>query len=339
MPSLATRRMLLALFICVSAAVPAAAQLDTGAIVGTVIDSSGAVLPGVTVTATQDATGVSLTTVTNSSGQYIFPALSVGRYTRAPPRCRDSAAACAPRSSPSVQDRRSVDFVLEVGARLAKKSWSRAAAELLQTQSADIGAVVDERQVRDLPLLGRRYAELALLAPGVVVAPAGITSRGEDTFFNANGNYATWNNYTLDGADNNSMSTNLQERSPQVVAPPVDALQEFKVQTRTYSAEFGKAAGAVINASVKQGTNQFRGTLFEFFRDEALNANTWDNNRAGVREGSVQPAHRSAACSAGRWCKGGRSSSATTRRRGPSARCRRRRRCRRRGCGPAISAS
>ena len=141
-------------------------------------------------------------------------------------------------------------------------------AELLQTQSADIGAVVDERQVRDLPLLGRRYAELALLTPGVVVAPAGITSRGEDTFFNANGNYATWNNYTLDGADNNSMSTNLQERSPQVVAPPVDALQEFKVQTRTYSAEFGKAAGAVINASVKQGTNQFRGTLFEFFRDE-----------------------------------------------------------------------
>ena len=76
-----------------------------------------------------------------------------------------------------------------------------------------------------------------------MVAPAGITSRGEDTFFNANGNYATWNNYTLDGADNNSFSTNLQERSPQVVAPPVDALQEFKVQTRTYSAEFGKAGG------------------------------------------------------------------------------------------------
>ncbi len=90
----------------------------------------------------------------------------------------------------------------------------------------------------------------------MVAAPAGITSRGEDSFFNANGNYATWNNYTLDGADNNSFSTNLQERSPQVVQPPVDALQEFKVQTRTYSAEFGKAAGAVINASIKQGTNQ-----------------------------------------------------------------------------------
>ena len=133
-------------------------------------------------------------------------------------------------------------------------------------------------------------------------APAGITSRGEDTFFNANGNYATWNNYTLDGADNNSMSTNLQERSPQVVAPPVDALQEFKVQTRTYSAEFGKAAGAVINASVKQGTNQFRGTLFEFFRDESLNANTWDNNRAGRRRRGRSISTSPAACSADRSC-------------------------------------
>src|SRR5207247_6135534 len=103
--------------------------------------------------------------------------------------------------------------------------------------------------------------------PGVAVPHAGITSRGEDTFFNSNGNYATWNNYTLDGADNNSFSTNLQERSPQVVQPPVDALQEFKVQTRTYSAEFGKAAGAVINASVKQGTNTYRGNVFTFLRD------------------------------------------------------------------------
>ena len=119
----------------------------------------------------------------------------------------------------------------------------------------------------------------------MVAAPAGITSRGEDTFFNANGNYATWNNYTLDGADNNSFSTNLQERSPQVVQPPVDALSEFKVQTRTYSAEFGKAAGAVINASVKQGTNKFSGSLFAFMRDESLNANTWDNNRAGREKG------------------------------------------------------
>jgi hypothetical protein len=277
------RRFLLAIVILASTTTSAFAQLDTGTIVGTVSDLSGAVLPGVTVIATQDATGVAQNTVTNERGQYIFPGLRVGVYT-VTTELAGFRRGVRTEITVNVQDRRSVDFVLEVG-EVTEQLVVSARAELLQTQSADIGAVVDERQVRDLPLLGRRYAELALLTPGVVVAPAGITSRGEDTFFNANGNYATWNNYTLDGADNNSMSTNLQERSPQVVAPPVDALQEFKVQTRTYSAEFGKAAGAVINASVKQGTNDFHGTVFEFFRDEALNANTWDNNRAGVDKG------------------------------------------------------
>ena len=184
-----------------------------------------------------------------------------------------------------------LDFELGVG-ELSEAVTVSGRAELLQTQSADIGNVVDERQVRDLPLLGRRYSELAFLSPGVVVAPAGITSRGEDTFFNANGNFATWNNYTLDGADNNSFSTNLQERSPQVVQPPVDALQEFKVQTRTYSAEFGKAAGAVINASVKQGTNAFRGSVFEFFRDEALQRQHLGQQPRRPAKGRVQPAHR-----------------------------------------------
>src|SRR6185503_10201524 len=98
-------------------------------------------------------------------------------------------------------------------------------------------------------------------------------------------NFATWNNFILDGGDNNSASTNLQERSTEVIQPPVDALEEFRVQTRTYSAEFGKAAGAVINASIKQGTNAFHGSGFEFFRDEAFNANTWENERAGRPKG------------------------------------------------------
>src|SRR5688500_13142339 len=264
-------------------AVPAAAQTDTASIVGTVKDQSGAVLPGVTVTATQAATAVVTTTTTNESGQFVFPNLKIGTYTVSA-ELQGFKRAVRSDMTLNVQDRAAVTFTMEVG-QLAEEIVVRGGAELLQTTSASIGYSVDERQLKDLPLLGRRYAELAFLTPGVVQAPGGITSRGEDTFFNANGNFATWNNFMLDGADNNSGSTNLQERSPQVVAPPVDALQEFKVQTRTYSAEFGKAAGAVINASVKQGTNQFRGTFFEFFRDEALNANTWDNNRAGVRKG------------------------------------------------------
>lgn len=261
----------------------AAAQIDTASIVGTVTDQSGGVLPGVTVTATQDATGVVSSTVTNGQGQYVFSGVKVGTYTVV---AELAGFKKAERTGVriSVQDRAAVDFSLTVGEVSEVVSVS-GKSEILQTQSADIGNVVDEKQVQSLPLLGRRYSELAFLTPGVVVAPAGITSRGEDTFFNANGNYATWNNYTLDGADNNSFSTNLQERSPQVVQPPVDALAEFKVQTRTYSAEFGKSAGAVINASVKSGTNQFKGSLYEFFRDEAFNANTWDNNRTGRPKG------------------------------------------------------
>jgi hypothetical protein len=261
----------------------AEAQLDTGSIVGTVTDQSGAVLPGVTVTATEDATAVTATSVTNESGQYVFPSLKVGVYTVA---AELSGFKRAVRSDVrlNVQNRTAVDFQLTVG-QLTEAVTVSARSEVLQTQSADIGNVVDARQVQSLPLLGRRYSELAFLTPGVVVAPAGITSRGEDTFFNANGNYATWNNYTLDGADNNSFSTNLQERSAQAVQPAVDALEEFKVQTRTYSAEFGKAAGAVINASIKSGSNAYRGSAYEFFRDEAFNANTWENNRAGVKKG------------------------------------------------------
>lgn len=260
----------------------AAAQIDTAAIVGTVRDASGAVLPGVTITATHDASGVALSVTTNSAGQFVFPSVRVGKYTVAA-ELQGFRRALQKDVTLQVQDRTEVNFALELGA-VSEEVFVRGRT-VLQTQTADIGNVVDERQVRDLPLLGRRYSELALLSPGVVVAPAGITSRGEDTFFNANGNFATWNNYTLDGADNNSFSTNLQERSPQVVQPPVDALQEFKVQTRTYSAEFGKAAGAVVNASVKSGTNGYRGSAFDFFRDEAFNANTWDNNRVSKPKG------------------------------------------------------
>src|SRR5688572_12095912 len=259
------------------------AQIDTGTIVGRVTDASGGVLPGVTVTATQQGTAVESSSVTNTNGEFIFPGLRVGVYDVAA-ELQGFRRTVRENVQLNVQTRAQVDLQLSVGA-ITEEVTVTGRSELLQTQTADIGTIIDQRQVQDLPLLGRRYSELAFLTPGVVAAPAGISSRGEDTFFNANGNYATWNNYTLDGADNNSFSTNLQERSPQVVAPPVDALQEFKVQTRTYSAEFGKAAGAVINASIKQGSNDFRGSLFAFLRDEALNANTWDNNRAGRPKG------------------------------------------------------
>jgi carboxypeptidase family protein/TonB-dependent receptor-like protein len=273
----------LALAFVAASAAPAHAQLDTGSIVGTVADASGGVLPGVTVTATQVDTGVTTAAITTDRGHYVFPALKIGRYAISA-ELSGFRRAVHDTIDLHVQERREANLTLEVG-QVSEEVKVVGLSELLQTQTANMGHAVDERQLKDLPLLGRRYSELALLTPGVSVAPAGITSRGEDTFFNANGNPATWNNYTLDGADNNSFSTNLQERSPQVIQPPVDALQEFRVQTRTYSAEFGKAAGAVVNASIKQGTNTFHGSVFEFVRNDRFNSNRWENERAGVAKG------------------------------------------------------
>ena len=277
---------LLALGALLGPSVRAFAQLDTAAVVGTVRDASNAVIPGATITATQAGTGVALTALTNEKGEYVFPNLKIGTYDVAA-ELQGFRRAVQQHIELHVQERPEVNFTLIVG-QLSEEVVVTAKAALLETQTADMGYAVDQRQVTDLPLLGRRYAELALLTTGVVVAPAGLTSRGEDTFFNVNGNFATWNNFTLDGADNNSFSTNLQERSAQVVQPPVDALQEFRVQTRTYSAEFGKAAGAVINASIKQGSNAFRGNAFEFYRGDVLTANTYENNNAGRPKGQFR---------------------------------------------------
>jgi hypothetical protein len=279
----ALRRTGVALALLAGLAVPAGAQTDTASMVGTVRDQSGGVLPGVTVTATQQGTGVAVSATTGANGQYVFPALKIGKYIVSA-ELQGFKRSVKEGIVLNVQDRAEVDFSMEVG-QLAEQVVVTGEAPLIQTQTADMGHSVDQRQLTDLPLLGRRYAELAFLQTGVVQAPGGITSRGEDTFFNANGNYATWNNFMLDGADNNSFSTNLQERSTQVVQPPVDALEEFKVQTRTYSSEFGKSAGAIINASIKQGTNQFRGNVFEFFRDERFNSNTWENSVNGRPKG------------------------------------------------------
>ena len=169
-----SRRLLSALF-TVLALLPFAktafAQIDTGVIVGRVTDDSGAVLPGVTVVATQESTGVSSTTVTNDRGEFIFPGLRVGVYA-VTAELQGFKRASRRDIAVNVQTRAQVDLQLNVGA-LTEEVTVTGRTELLQTQTADIGNVVDERQVRDLPLLGRRYSELAFLSPGVVAAPAG----------------------------------------------------------------------------------------------------------------------------------------------------------------------
>ncbi len=258
------------------------AQIDTGVVVGTVKDSSGALVPGAAVVVTNTATQVAVTTHTNSDGQYQVSALIPGTY---------SVRASAPGFQSElkdgiqidVQSRPAVDFDLKVG-EASQVVEVTSANPVLQTENADLGGVVQKQQINDLPLNGRRYSDLALLEPGIQRNLTNQNNTAPDRF-SSNGNWETQNYFSLDGIDNNSGSTNLQESSVQVIQPPPDALQEFRLQTRTYSAEFGTSAGAVVNASIKSGTNQFHGDLWEFVRNSDFDANSYFNNRNGVPRG------------------------------------------------------
>ncbi len=263
-------------------AITAVAQIDTGSIIGTVRDSSGAAIPRASVTATNIATNVPLSTATNDAGEYQFSALRAGTYSV---RAGSSGFTAQVVSNVEihVQSRPSIDFTLSVG-DVTQTVEVQAVTPLLNTQTTDVGGVVQERQIRDLPLNGRRYADLALLEPGIQKNLTNTNNTAPDRF-SSNGNLETQNYFSLDGVDNNSGSTNLQEGSVQTVQPPPDALQEFRVQTRTYSSEFGTSAGAVINASIKSGSNEFHGDVWEFVRNSKFDSNSFFNNLNGVGRG------------------------------------------------------
>jgi hypothetical protein len=272
------RRSQLAVLVLALAA-GARAQTDRGSIVGAVRDASGALIPGASVTVLNQATNVSVSTLTNSAGQYEVLGLLPGQYT---------IKVSAPGFRTEVQNnveihvlsRVQADFTLKVGSVQQEVVVSGSEAPLLQTQTADVGNVVNTQQIVDLPLNGRRYADLALLEPGVQKFYSANNPAPDR--FSANGNLEVQNNFLLDGIDNNSNSENLQEFSVQVVQPPPDALQEFRIQTRTYSAEFGTSAGAVVNATIKSGTNQLHGDLWEYLRNDNLDANDFFGNANGV---------------------------------------------------------
>ncbi|MBZ5619078.1 MAG: TonB-dependent receptor [Acidobacteriia bacterium] len=282
LPALVMFRLLSSIGLLFLATRPVAAQIDTGAIVGTVRDASGAAVPKAAIDLTNSATGLKKSTVTNDAGEYQFTALPPGNYS-----VRATAPGFGPQAENNieihVQSRPSVDFSLKVG-NLTETVEVASSGAILQTQSADVGGVVQEKQIKDLPLNGRRYADLALLEPGIQKNVTNPNNQAPDRF-SSNGNLETQNYFSLDGVDNNSGSTNLQEGSVQTVQPPPDALQEFRVQTRTYSAEFGTSAGAVINASIKSGTNGLHGDVWEFIRNNKFDSNTYFNNAGGVPRG------------------------------------------------------
>lgn len=258
------------------------AQIDTGSIVGVVKDPSGEAIAGATVTLKNTATGVTHVVASNEEGGYQFAAVIPGVY---------SVEAAAPsfqsaiRSNIeiSVQSRPAVDFTLKVGSSTTVVEVT-SITPVLQTETAELGGVVQSQQINDLPLNGRRYSDLALLEAGIQHNLVNQNNTAPDRF-SSNGNWETQNYFSLDGIDNNSGSTNLQESTVQVIQPPPDALQEFRIQTRTYSSEFGTSAGAVINASIKSGTNSYHGDVWEYVRNDVFDANSYFNNQNAVPRG------------------------------------------------------
>ena len=213
--------------------------------------------------------GIRLETTTNESGEYVAGPLRVGRYTVTVehPGFKRSVT---PPVDLDVQQRIALNVALQVG-QISESIEVTAATPLLETETSELGQVVDNKRMANLPLNGRNFAQLALLTAGT--APSEPGARDEGGFgFSANGARSLQNNFLLDGVDNNSNLPDLLNETNYVIQPSVEAIEEFKVQTNAYSAEFGRGNGAIINATIKSGTNQFHGSAYEFLRNEKLDA-------------------------------------------------------------------
>lgn len=273
------RFLVVAMFLC---GVPLLAQYDTATVLGTVTDSSGALMPNAKITLLNTQTGVQSTQNTDASGNYQFLNQRIGTY-------KVSAEASGFKQAASVQfpltvsARQRVDLVLQVG-EVSESVTVSDSVRLLETDSSDRGQVIGRAAIVNLPLNGRAYADLALLSPGV--RRSNISNR--DASFNVNGLRSSLNNFMLDGVDNNAYGTSNQGFSNQIVQLNPDAVQEFKVQTNNFSAEYGRAGGAVINASLRSGTNEFHGAVWEFIRNTKLNAVGFFRPSTGVKPILVQ---------------------------------------------------
>ena len=248
------------------------AQFETATVLGTIRDANDAVVVGATVTLKNIETGISSTITTDSNGDFQFVNTKIGTYQITVEK-QGFNKLVADKINAQVNARQRVDLTLQV-ASTTETVFITDAANPLQTDSSEVGQVIQRQQIVQIPLNGRSYANLALLAPGVRESHtnSSIGGGGREAAFNVNGLRATFNNFLLDGVDNNAYGTSNQSFSSQVVQVSPDAIAEFKVQTNTYSAEFGRSGGAVINASYRSGTNEFHGSAWEFHRNTVLNA-------------------------------------------------------------------
>jgi hypothetical protein len=251
---------------------PAFAQFDSATIVGTVKDATGAVVPQTVVTLTSTATAVALTRTTNADGVYEFANVRPGVYVVSAEK-PGFAIALVDNVEAEVGGRRRVDLSMQVG-QLSDHVQVTAAAPLVDTDSSARGQVITSVAVSELPLNGREYSSLALLTTGVRQSALNKSTNGtpREGAFNVNGLRSVFNNFLIDGVDNNAYGTSNQGFSNQVMQPAPDAVDEFRVVTNNQSAEYGRSAGATINVLLKSGTNQIHASGWEFYRDTALNS-------------------------------------------------------------------
>ncbi len=278
---------------------PVNAQQDSGGLRVLVRDASGASVPGATVDLVNAGTATTSSTASDADGYATFTLLPRGTYI-----VRVSLPGFQTMEvtdvAIDVNNRRFVTVTLEPAAT-AETVQVMARRAALQTEEGSIGQVIQGNVAVELPLAARRYTELALLVPGTTNSTMTVETRGPGWFV-SNGNYHTQNNFILDGFDNNQGTQNAQSLSAQVVQPNPDAIDQFKVQTNSFSAEFGRSAGAVINVSIKSGTNDLRGSAWYYNRDRSLAAKSWNANTFSLPKEDLEwhqggftlggPAHR-----------------------------------------------
>src|SRR3984893_16447933 len=261
-------------------------QVDQGSVSGTVQDASGALVPNAKVTLLNKDVGLSLETTTKASGEYTFTPVRIGNY---------SLSVTAPGFSTttqenlqvSVQQHLQVNIQLKTGATTETVEVNTTPA-LLQTEEGSVGQVITEKTINSLPLNGRNFTFLAQLGAGVNTPQADTRGNAASGAFTANGLKPSKNNYLLDGLANTSDTVDFFNGTNFIVLPPVDAIQEFKVQTADFSADLGRSAGAVLNATIKSGTNSIHGAVWEFLRNDKLDAADWFTNNNGTAKGELR---------------------------------------------------
>lgn len=247
-------------------------QTVTGRLLGTVTDSSSAAVPNAEVTATNQATGVTTAATTDTQGNFIFVSLPSGQYT-VKASLAGFKTAISENSAVSVAQTTRVDFILQVG-QLTERIEVTSQAPLVESTTSDVGQNIDKAQVQTMPINGRIFSQLVNLVPGAV--PAGHGDAAESASgagarssiqSSVNGVHFSGTTYTLDGVSNAEPLNAFIN-----IAPPVEAVEEFRVQTSNPSAEFGTFGGAVVNVTLRSGTNELHGSLFEYLRNDKLNA-------------------------------------------------------------------